>query len=172
MHKHGCEIRLEYPLGESEYCDIVCITHGTKIGVELKYKTKTHKHVAKDGEVFNLKNHGAQDCCRYDFLKDISRLEKWIQTGHIKHGYAVFLTNDHLYWEQSKDKSTVDEQFRIHDGKNMEGRLCWDKNASSGTMKNRETPINLHDTYTMKWEDLPHENADCPFRYLCIPISA
>lgn len=42
--------------------------------IELKYKTlMTQMEV--DGEYYNLKNHGAQDLGRYDYLIDVERIE-------------------------------------------------------------------------------------------------
>jgi hypothetical protein len=42
------------------------------------------------GEPYYLKNHGAQDVGKYDFVKDICRLEAYRENiaGH-KEGYAI-----------------------------------------------------------------------------------
>ena len=70
------KLRLEYPLSKNnsnrrEYCDIV-LKSPHNIGIELKYKTKLLTANVKN-EYFELKNQGAQDIGRYDFLKDVQR---------------------------------------------------------------------------------------------------
>lgn len=94
------DIRLEFPLSSVgsnrwEYCDVL-IRGASTIGIELKYKTKKLS-VDVDCELFELKQQGAQDLGRYDFLKDICRLESWCEQQKISKGYAILLTNDPSY---------------------------------------------------------------------------
>ena len=164
----NAKLRLEYPLSKDdsnhwEYCDILLRTPNI-IGLELKYKTKLLSTEVNE-EYFELKNQGAQDTGRYDFLKDVSRLEKWCEQGRINIGYAIILTNDHLYWTSPSDKNTVDKEFRIHD-RVISGRLSWGNNASAGTMKSREKPIALKEEYILKWKNSPNPG----FKYLLLKI--
>ena len=71
------KIRLEYcPLfDDSMHIDIYVLDEGHSYPIELKYKTKEIK-MPIDGEHYNLKNQFAHDIGRYDFLYDISRIEK------------------------------------------------------------------------------------------------
>ncbi len=162
------KLRLEYPLSKDysnrwEYCDILLRSNGV-IGLELKYKTKLLSTKVND-EQFELKNQGAQDIGRYDFLKDVSRLETWYAQGRIKLGYAIILTNDHSYWTPPT-RDTVDKEFRIHD-RTLSGRLSWGVNASAGTTKNREQPILIKEKYMLNWSDTPNPD----FKYLLIKIT-
>jgi len=162
------ELRLEYPLSKNnsnrwEYCDIL-LKSPCHVGIELKYKTTSMRRVVNK-ERFELKNQGAQDIGRYDFLKDISRLENWCEQGRIDSGCAIILTNDHLYWTPLQNLNTVDRNFRIHN-KTISGALSWGEEASSGTTQNREQPIVLKNRYSLKWQDTP----DPDFRYLLIHI--
>lgn len=66
------EIRLEYcpvDIDKSMHVDILVKINGSYIPIELKY-FKLGCDVVVDGERFVLKNQGAQDISRYDFLKD------------------------------------------------------------------------------------------------------
>ena len=85
---------LEYRINNSrrntnEYIDIVLDSPDGKTGIELKYKT-----TAKDGTLYS--NQGGQNNGKYDFIKDISRLERAKNGKLIAKGYALFLTNDNL----------------------------------------------------------------------------
>ena len=70
------------------------------LALELKYKTRALQTLVAE-ETFVLLNQSAQDVGRYDFVKDIGRVEAivadrtWCATG-----YAVLLTNDPSYWRQ------------------------------------------------------------------------
>ena len=161
------KIRLEYPLSKDEtnrweYCDILIHTPQT-LGLELKYKTKLLS-TQVNGEQFELKNQGAQDIGRYDFLKDVSRLEKWSEQQRIDIGYAIILTNDHSYWTPPI-RETIDKDFRIHNG-SISGELSWGDLVSAGSIKNREEPIVLKNEYSIEWTDTPHPD----FKYLLLEI--
>ena len=76
-------IRLEYRppwLDRRNYMDIWVIDEDTAIAVELKYKTRS-VDISIGGEQFALQNHAAQDLGRYDFVKDIERLERVVAAG-------------------------------------------------------------------------------------------
>lgn len=130
------------------YIDIVVFENGNIIPVELKYKTKKTDKVV-DGERFVLKNQSAQDLGRYDFLKDISRIE-FVKTHYpeFTEGYVIMLTNDPSYMKKAKTSvSFVD--FSIADGDVKTGSLRW--TAGSKSTKNREG-IDLNGSYPIKWD--------------------
>ncbi len=150
----AASIRLEIkpPLAEKKvYIDIWVRYRNSVFAIELKYKTKGTRANFKN-ESFDLLNQGAQDVGRYDFLKDIGRLEKVMSQNKNIIGYSIFLTNDSSYWKQPKvNLSTIDAAFRIHHGKTVFGRVSWGTNASKGTMKNRENAIFLKGIYKLTW---------------------
>jgi hypothetical protein len=149
-------IRLEYRppyLDKKAYVDIWAKSPETNFVIELKYKTKGTK-ITFNEEDFELLNQGAQDIGRYDFLKDVERIEKVVSKNPGTVGYGIFLTNEDLYWKQlDRELTTVDASFRINAGKTIKGTVSWGKHASEGTMKNREKPISLKDTYEIAWHD-------------------
>lgn len=145
--------RLELPFrGESnsKYLDLLLSDEDSRFAVELKYKTRAAAF-DYDGESFHLKQQGAQDLGRYDFLADIERLEEFIASRGANSGCAILLTNDQSYWSAPR-KDTVDAQFRLFEGRVIEGSLSWKPNTAPGTIKNRESPIELQGRYELQWD--------------------
>jgi len=157
-------VRLELPVqvkNEYLHIDIWVKNQDEVLAVELKYKTRGLS-VEIDDEHYRLKNQGAQDLGRYDFIKDIRRLEHVASGQKNCVGYAVFVTNDSAYWAKPANNDTVDAKFRINDGRVLEGVLDWDANASDGTKKNREQVLILRNKYVAQWENFSHLS---PARY-------
>lgn len=102
--------------------DVLVNDAGVTFAIELKYKTKKFDTVF-GAEEFHLRNHGAQDIGRYDFIKDIVRLEHFVTANAGSVGYAIFLTNDEAYWKDSKSLTTADAMFRIGDNRTLSGQL-------------------------------------------------
>ncbi len=157
----NASVRLEFPVildSDVIYVDIWIDLGGEVAAVELKYKTRGLS-VDVNGEQYRLKNQSAQDCGRYDFLKDIQRLEKIASiSSNPFTAYAVLLTNDSAYWKPPHRPETVDTDFRIHEGRLVTGALNWRDNASDGTMKNRENSIVLKGKYRLHW--IPYSRFD------------
>ena len=163
-------VRLEWPdATERIYVDLWLPT--SEVAVELKYLTRK-LDVEREGERFALRNQGAQDIRRYDFLKDIQRLERLSSRTDVRAGFAILLTNDPTYWNPPRREGTVDAQFRLHDGRTIEGKLAWSEDASPGTKKGREDAICLEGSYGLPWQEYA-EAEDGPyrrFRYLAVQI--
>jgi len=120
------------------------------LAVELKYKTRGLE-VNTGDEDYSLKDQRAQNIGRYDFLKDIQRLEQVVAKYQNSVGYAVLLTNDSAYWQEPREEDTVDADFRLHHGRVVKGDLNWSENAAAGTKKGREQPVKLKGTYQLCW---------------------
>jgi len=172
-------VRLEYPLSlrQSEHLDILLASNSNDlVAIELKYKTRLLS-TAFEEETFWLKDHSAQDCGRYDFLKDVQRLEEFISKHSNATGYAILLTNDSSYWKPPRNDSTVDANFRVHEGRIVHGTLTWGSRASKGTTKGREKAIVIRDTYHLVWQDyyqaatLPNMGNYTKFKYLLVRAS-
>jgi hypothetical protein len=103
-------------VGQREYIDVLVKDGVTTHAIELKYKTRK-LDIAYDGEQLHLRNHGAQDIGRYDFIKDIVRLERFVESHLGSVGYAILLTNDDGYWRETKRLGTADIMFRIHENR-------------------------------------------------------
>ena len=175
IHKSFPEasIRLEYrPFADERfYVDIWSKDLG--IAVELKYHTRKLSISIAD-EYYQLKDQAAQDITRYDFCKDIMRLEKIVQAYPCFTGYALMLTNDSAFWKPPLRKNPVDEEFRIHEGRILTSELKWSQRASPGTTAGRSKPIYLFGKYFLRWRD--YSNLDVSgynrFRYLLVEIKS
>ncbi len=171
-------IRLETNIGlgdRREYVDILVGIENKKYPIELKYKTKKLDIVDKHGEEFHLLNQSAQDIGRYDFIKDITRVERFVDANPGSTGWAILLTNDRTYWEETKRK-TVDEKFRVHHGRVLDGVLEWGIGVSKGTTRGRAEAHRLNRLYELRWADYFSlegvENQDARFRYLLVEIAS
>jgi len=182
LHKQYCEdtdrqIRLESPINintknqtERIYIDIVIRGNHKIIPIELKYKTAKLKI-----DEFDLKEHSSHDTSRYDYVKDIQRIET-VLSGQNGYGFAIFLTNDSRYWKKPRQGHTQDEQFRIHEGQTLQDELDWEGAKQSTVGKKRyHNPIELKNTYNLNWRHYTYNNTcknkpNCEFRYLAVKI--
>lgn len=154
-------VRLELPVQAKNkflHIDVWVAAQGAILAVELKYKTRGLSVKIGD-EQYRLRDHSAQDIGRYDFMKDIQRLEQVAVAHQNITGYAILLTNDSAYWVEPANHSTVDANFRIHDGRIVEGVLAWGAKASDGTKKDREQPLELQGKYLLQWVDYSHPSS-------------
>ena len=143
------KIRLEKSVGDKQYIDIVV---NNEIFIELKYKTlKLNEDIKKPahvkGEDFYLKDQSARDNSSYDFWKDIERVQSK------KGGYAIFLTNDHLYWE-SDCKGHSDVNFSIYKGREMNNikEMNWYKPPLKVSKGAREKGIQVNINGSLEWQ--------------------
>lgn len=168
------QIRLEVDVMQVEhqrrFLDIWLPLEG--IAIELKYKTRGLE-LQQDDESFVLRDQSAQDQGRYDFLRDVQRLELMrSELEQCRAGYAVLLTNDSSYWKVPTYRDTVDADFRVHEGREISGALAWSAQASSGTVGNRTSPIRIRGSYRLRWQ----EYSNFPgkpygsFRYLAVSV--
>lgn len=140
--------------------------------IELKYNTRKLLVPHINGD-FLLKDQSAQDIGRYDFIKDIQRLEHIVYSHDKYIGYSIMLTNDSAYWKPSARNDTIDNDFRLDEGRNLYGYLDWGTSASDGTKKNREHSLCLTNAYITKWKEysLVPAKINNKFRYLSFIIN-
>jgi len=170
-----CPVRLEFPpfpdLRKRMAVDVWLPSVETAI--ELKYCTRRlDQSVA--GERFSLANQLARDIKRYDFLKDIQRMEQVVTDYEsANRGLAVLLTNDSLFWEPQTRTDVVDAEFHIYDGRRIgNSEMRWGNDASDGTKRSREEPISLSNSYVLKWQNYSvlGDKRSERFRYLAVAI--
>lgn len=160
-------IRLEKPYekenGKTEYVDIFADIGGKKYFIELKYKTKKLKLEQEiNREKFYLKDQGAQDCGRYDFWKDVSRIESKISENNNSFGYVIFLTNDYSYLKSPREK-TYSYNFRTTDKRdNCSGNFGYLGGYNNG----RKEKVIIKNSYKLKWQDY----GNCGFKFLLLEI--
>ena len=147
--------------------DILATHRGAPVGLELKYWSR-RLELEVDGEPFALKEQGAQDLSRYDFWKDVRRLEQLRDAGHLQGGFVIALTNDQGFWRPGRGGAN-DEAFRMHEGREVAGSLAWSARAGRGTTRGREQSHELRGRYTTRWRDYSRPGGSL-FRVLVLPI--
>lgn len=168
-------IRLEYrPLAsEKMYTDIWFALGDKAVAIELKYPTR-HLSTTFEDESFVLANHGAQDLVRYDFIKDLVRLERVADQKPGTQTAAILLTNDPLYWDlPNSTRITIDAAFRVHHGRTLNGMCAWSERAGRGTTRTREVPLDLRSSYFLDWQAYSIVDDSVPFKFALLePKSA
>ena len=122
-------------------------------------------------EQYALRSQIARDLGRYDFIKDIGRVESSVADRAPRaRGYAILLTNDPSYWKHPRSDNTADARFRLHEGNILRGSLGWGSGASEGTKRGREDLLQLRGSYILRWEDYSRPAGDNygKFRYLVV----
>ncbi|MEU9333787.1 hypothetical protein AB0D49_11590 [Streptomyces sp. NPDC048290] len=146
----GVRCRLEVPVRtdkKSEYLDLLCLgPDGARTAVEFKYVTRSWSGPAGEPpEEYALRKHGAFDLARRFFVRDIARLERFCEDAD-QNGLALLITNEESLWLPRKSKSpTRDEDFRLHEGRQLSGTLLW----AGGTYP-PGTQV-LRGTYALGW---------------------
>ncbi len=139
--------------------------------VELKYR-KAPLQVEVGGELFVLNDQGAEDSARYDFLKEIQRLE-WLRAhSGVTGGIAILVTNSPRFWQPAPNRQLNDLEFRLHDGRQVKGTLRWNRNAATGSIKGREEPIALDGRYDLTWREYASLDVEKNgrFRFLAVAV--
>ena len=170
----AADIRLEYrPLpGQSVYTDIWLTLDGVHCAIELKYKTK-RATIDIAGERFELANQGAQDIGKYDFWKDVERVEKVRSFRASTAGAVIFLTNDQNYWNEPSREGTCAEAFHVHEGRIAKGELPWAAHTGEGTMRGRKSPVRLNNEHRVAWREYGSGQEGVPqFRYALVEVTA
>jgi hypothetical protein len=146
---------------------------GRYLALELKYLTAPWSGEV-DGEHFGLLSQGAQDIRAYDVLKDVQRVERFVD-GHAGWSGAVLvLSNDPSYWSRPRHgRATNADAFRIYEDQVLSGSRAWGPGTGTGTMKDREAVIELRGDYRCRWSPysaLPGAKGE--FRLLAFPVGA
>lgn len=163
------------------YIDIWVEINEKVYPIELKYKTIQCS--IKDGsEEYKLKQHGACDIGCYLYLKDVKRIEELSESlgDNFGKGFAIMLTNDHLYWDEPKTPpdTTAFSDFRIYDGRTIPAgqNLDWHPSSNKQPVWQKKLgSLTLTHNYTISWKDysnlLNEAGKAIPFKYTIIKIN-
>lgn len=165
-------IRLETRPRPGVRLDVLAYVDGRRVAVELKYLLRKLSTTIED-ELFELPFQGAQDTRRYDFIKDVARLEALLRDEHADYGYAVALTNDPLYWRGGDREDVADAAFRLGEGRTLAGVMDWSAQTGAGTKLTRDQPLSLAGSYELQWRDFSQVEGGHygTFRYLVVAVS-
>lgn len=161
-----------YYIWENELrLDIVVAKDGKYVPIELKYKpTNIPAPKERFGELLRnsnsaVKNQGAHDIGRYNFWKDVKRLELVKKNfKNVEGGIALFITNDEDYYAKSPNRGTIGEKFSMIGGKHDKDRSWFSQPKISG---NRPS-FQLDSCYEINWE--PMELQGFEFKYTMIQL--
>ena len=135
-----------------EYTDIYFEYDSKKYAIELKYKTR------KPSEESLYKNQGGQPNGKYDFLKDVKRLERLKKANNIDQGFAILITNDRIYWRPAEDGSKVKE-FDLVNGSETKALYTPKWTGRTGEIK-------FKDHYKINWfGEKPDKGVTCSFNF-------
>lgn len=146
-----------YEWGGDLRLDIVVEKDGMFAVVELKYTTKReNKSILRFnspiGDVNVIRDHSQQNYRRYDFWKDVRRIERvkeWFPENVVG-GVAVMLTNDASYFNVPR-KGVDYEAFSIAKGRVVENGsryMAWKDPKTKGY-----PPISLDGNYLVQWNE-------------------
>lgn len=180
MEQNGWTVRLEYPVRIEEkpvYVDIMAKRKkaSSKVAIELKYK-KADLDVTLDvlqwgEEKFALRDQFAQPIARYEFLRDVARLERMVAGQEdVSKGYAIFLSNNSLYWTAPRKLHPIDEKFRLQRDTIGPGVLKWQPSCKTSEGK---PAIKFKKRYILQWRyysELAIESPNREFKYLLIEV--
>ncbi len=134
--------------------DIMAISRNEFVPIELKYKLKAvTSTISRFGELSEkplriITNQGAQDVGRYDFWKDVRRME--MLKKHFKKvhgGIVLFVTNDQSYMiSPSPDVNYY--AFRMCEGDIIHGYLSWKYESS---VSKSHLGFCLDQSYKIQW---------------------
>jgi len=147
-------LRLEQPVsvrGRRIHVDLIASSGKDTLAIELKYKTRP---LTVDGgtESFALTDHPS-DIARCSFLKDVERLEAFVNGDGERAGYAILLTNNASLWTASLDSGCIDHDFHVHDGRVVRGELKWKPNAAAGSTRGYKDGVTLSREHNLGWRD-------------------
>ena len=170
-------VRLEWTPATNAQVDIGIRRGDVTIPVELKYKTK--KGTVEDDafdETFVLTSDGAHTKVHYRLFRDVRRVEE-IVAEQGRYGYFVLLTNDSNYWSPGHSTDALYDDFRVHEGRTVEGTLEWREVKDWIRNNGMADPIELSGRYRMEWSSYEYRDdisvSDNPeFRLLVVRVDA
>ena len=176
LHRKGYKIKKEetfkYGKDGKDKMRLDIWLHKEKVAIEVKYRTsKLDKEllVNRRCELFQLRNQSAANIARYNYLKDVKKLETFRKECCPEAiGYAILLTNYKLLQKCTKNK---DADFSLHDGREIKGPLKWKGDPNTGTPKGRPE-FSLAGPYNVEWQYYP-ERSGCKnglFKYLAFRV--
>ena len=150
----GTDILEGYDWDSNMRVDIVVSRGGEYVPVELKYTTR---RVVRDMERFGrmvrgievMRQQSAQDIRRYDFWKDVRRIELIRRIfPAVRNGLAVFMTCDPGYLSEPREGS-ASAPFSMS-GTRPLGGCIMDWNGPSAS-RDSHRPFHLDGRYQLQW---------------------
>jgi hypothetical protein len=85
-------------------------------------------------------------------LKDVQRVERFVDSQPDWSGMVLVLSNDPGYWSRpGHGRVTNANAFRIYEDQVISGSRAWGPGTGAGTMRKREAVIELRGDYRCRW---------------------
>lgn len=175
LQKYGEEqVTVEWEAVDGNRTDIGVRKGDVTVPIELKYLTaKSQVRDSRFGQSFEIGGNHDSNRAHYDNIKDIKRLEK-VVSQHGGYGYFILLSNIQNYWKEPS-RSALHDEFRIYEGKTIEGKLDWQDYRPWMESRDRDQPIALDGKYQIEWTDFTYRDdievsGSSHFRYLVIQV--
>lgn len=148
--------------------DIVIEKEGLFYPIELKYKSKKATiNFERFGEAksVSLKDQSRIPMSRYDFWKDVARLEFLKNNfNQVPGGLCIFLTNNQIYTNKEKG---VSEMFTMEKNKPHSGELKF----KEGKLEGKNYPFLLLKSYQIdEWYKVKNEKTEILFHYCIVRV--
>ncbi len=171
LNYKNSNIRLEKPFdlrnNKNSYLDLFIELNKVRYAIELKYKT-SHLAGEFNKEKFYLLNQGGQNIGKYDFVKDIYRLERLKEHKQVDFCYAIMLTNEKTYFNKTKHDNKTASQFNIyHTNILKRGSHAWNLTKEQKAIKGRTDNLFLEKDYILEWQNYSNKG---DFKYLLLDI--
>lgn len=160
----------KYPFANKENIniDIVIEKEGLFYLTELKYKTQRATiKFERFGEIncVSLKDQSRIPMSKYDFWKDVARLEFLKESFEkVKGGLCIFLTNNETY---TKGDKGISEEFTMKKGEPHSGELKF----KEGELKEKNPAFSLLREYQIdKWYNIKNEKTNIDFHYCIVEV--
>ena len=160
----------KYPFANKENIniDIVIEKEGLFYLIELKYKTQRATiKFERFGEIncVSLKDQSRIPMSKYDFWKDVARLEFLKESFEkVKGGLCIFLTNNETYTRGDKG---ISEEFTMEAQKSHIGTLT----LKDGKTKKKCPEFSLSKDYQIeKWNKVANEETKIAFHYCIVRV--
>lgn len=161
-----------YKKGKDIYhIDLICKNNKEKIAFEFKYVVAGGKIKVPGDDQYSLRNHSAIDIRRYQCVKDIERLEKYVNSNDLKcnRGYFILITNMHGFWNGSKSDSVAADFDIKHNTKLKKGQHV--ATGKGRFARDYSEPIKLKNGYLINYCDYVEVDGEHGlFKYLCVCV--
>ena len=129
-----------------------------RVGIELKYSPKDTEETWQDRRYTLIQADDSAQ--RYDFVKDIERLECLCGEPEWERAFAIMLANDQKLWNPSRKKNPPpkDHAFRLDEGRELRGTLDW---AFDSKRRDRRIPLHLQHRYRPAWKNYGNLGFKC-----------
>lgn len=149
---------------------LVCDDEGESIAFEFKYVVAGGVINVPGSKTYKLRDHSAIDIRRHQCVRDINRLETYVNSKNLncKKGYFILITNMHGFWDGSKRDSTA-FNFDIKD-KSILKRGVHNPIGDTRFSKDYKSIKILHD-YKINYSEYTKINEEnCLFKSLCVEV--